>query len=141
MRSLLTISALVEPVAGIALLCCPAAAARLLVGEALEAPAAATVARVGGAGLLALGVACWFARGDSHSGAAKGLVAAMLLYNVATVAILAFAGAGLGLHGVLLWPGVGLHAIMALWCILCLAQSAKRTAGSARAIGNSISPI
>lgn len=98
-----------------------------------------TVARVGGAGLLALGVACWCARGDSHSRAAKGLVAAMLLYNVATVAILAFAGAGLGLHGVLLWPGVVLHAIMALWCIACLVQSAKRTAGSARAIGNSIS--
>ena len=28
----------------------------------------------------------------------------MLLYNVATVALLAFAGIGLGLQGVALWP-------------------------------------
>jgi len=94
-----------------------------MVGAPLEAPAALTVARVGGAGLLALGVACWLARGDTQSRAARGLVAAMLLYDVAAVAVLASAGIGLGLHGVALWPAVVLHAVMTVWCVACLRRS------------------
>jgi hypothetical protein len=50
-------------------------------------PAASTMARVGGAGLLARGIACWFARGVTQSRATRGLVAAMLLYKVAAVAV------------------------------------------------------
>jgi hypothetical protein len=92
----------------------------LLVGAPLETPAASSVARVGGAGLLALGVACWFARDDAQSRAARGVVAAMLLYNAAAIAVLAFAGLGFGLRGVALWPAVVLHAVMAAWCVACL---------------------
>jgi hypothetical protein len=51
------------------------------------------------------------------------LVAAMLLYNIATVTVLAFAGIGFGLHGVALWPAVVLHAVMAVWCVTCLRRS------------------
>jgi len=79
--------------------------------------------RVAGAALLALGVACWLARGDTQSRAARGLVAAMLLYNVATVAVLAFVGIGFGLQGAALWPAVVLHAVMAVWCVACLRRS------------------
>jgi hypothetical protein len=68
--------------AGFALLCFPSITVELLLGAPLETLAALTVARVGGAGLLALGVACWLARGDTQSRAARGLVAAMLLYDV-----------------------------------------------------------
>jgi hypothetical protein len=115
-----TATALIELGAGLALLCCPSAAVVLLVGESLEAPAALTVVRIGGAGLLALGWACWLARGDTHSQSARGLVAAMLLYNVAAAALLAFARVGYGLQGVALWPGVVLHAAMTVWCVACL---------------------
>ena len=101
MKTLHTVTAVIELGAGLALLCCPSATVALLVGGApLEAPAALTVARVGGAGLLALGVACWLARVDTQSPTTRGLVAAMLLYDVAAVAILAFAGIGFGLRGV-----------------------------------------
>ncbi|MGA9723269.1 MAG: hypothetical protein WBQ86_12505 [Candidatus Binatus sp.] len=62
-----------------ALLCLPSAAALLLLGKPLEAPAALTVARIGGAGLLTLAVAFWLARRDSQSRAARGLVAAVVL--------------------------------------------------------------
>jgi hypothetical protein len=123
MKTLHIVTAVIEMGAGLALLCCPSATVALLVGGApLEAPTAWTVARVGGAGLLSLGVACWLARGDSQSRAARGLVAAILLYDVAAVAILAFAGIGFGLHGVALWPAVVLHAAMAVWCVACLRQ-------------------
>jgi hypothetical protein len=123
MKTLHTATAVIELGAGLALVCFPSATAELLVGVPLEAAPALTVARVGGTGLLALGVACWLARGDTQSSAARGLVAAMLLYNVAAVAVLGFAGIGFGLHGLALWPAVVLHAVMTLWCAACLRHS------------------
>lgn len=84
----------------------------------MEAPAALAVARVGGAALLALGVACWLARGDTKSRAARGLVAAMVIYNVGVAIVLGTAGIRLSPVGFVLWPpAVVLHAIMAIWCI------------------------
>jgi hypothetical protein len=88
----------------------------LLVGAPLEAPAALAVARIGGAGLLALAIACWLARSNTESQAARGLVAAMLLYDVAAAAILAYAGISYGLRGAALWPAVILHSAMSVWC-------------------------
>jgi hypothetical protein len=122
MKALHTVTAVIEIGAGLALLCFPSLTVKLLVGAPLETSATLTVARVGGAGLLALGVACWFARRDTQSEAARGLVAAMLLYDVAAVAVLAFAGLGFGLHSVGLWPAVFLHAVMTVWCVACLRQ-------------------
>jgi hypothetical protein len=123
MKTLHAVSAVIELGAGLALLCWPSATALLLVGEPLDGAASSTVARIGGAGLLALGVACWFARRDTLSLAAKGLVAAMLLYDVVAAALLAFAAVGLGLHGLALWPAVVLHAVMTVWCIAWLGRS------------------
>jgi hypothetical protein len=120
MKALHTVTAVIELGAGLALLCFPSKTAALLLGSPLDTPTALTAARVGGAGLLSLGVACWLARGDSQSLAARGLVAAMLLYDFAAVAILAFAGIGFGLHGVALGPAVVLHAAMTVWCVVCL---------------------
>lgn len=120
MKTLETVTSVIELGAGLALLSLPSATAALLVGAPLESPAALSVARVGGAGLLALGVACWLARYDPQSLAARGLVAAMLLYNIAAVAVLAFAGIGFELHSVALWPTVALHAAMTVWCMTSL---------------------
>lgn len=120
MKSLLIVTALVEAATGLALLLSPSLPVSLLLGSSLDAPAALTVGRVAGAALLALGVACWLARDDVESHAAQGLVAAMLLYNIAAVLLLASAGIGSGLRGVGLWPAVVLHAALAIWCIACL---------------------
>lgn len=118
MKPLLVATAAIEFAAGFAFLCVPSNVASLLFGATLDSPAALTTARIGGLGLLTLGVACWLARGDGTSPAARSLVAAMVIYNAG--AAIVFAGAGLGLHGVLLWPVAALHAAMTAWCLLRL---------------------
>jgi hypothetical protein len=123
MKRLLTLSAMIEVPTGLALIAVPSIVVRLLLGSPLDTSAAAMLGRVAGAALLALGVACWLARTDTQSRAARGLLAAMLFYNFAVAALLAFAGLGLGLHGVALWPAVLLHAAMAVWCAACLRRS------------------
>jgi hypothetical protein len=126
MRTLQIASATIELGAGLALLCYPSAAVALLFGARLEGVAALSVGRVCGAALLTLGVACWLARGDTQSRAANGLVAAMLFYDVAVAAVLAFAAIGNGLSGVALWPAVVLHAIMSVWCVACLRHTSLK---------------
>lgn len=122
-KALHTVTAVIEIGAGLALLCFPSVTVTLLVGSPLETSSAQTVARVGGAGLLALGVACWLARiRHAKRSRERGLVAAMLLYAAAPVAVLAFAGLGFGLRSVGLWPAVFLHSVMTVWCVACLRQ-------------------
>jgi len=119
-KKLLIVTALVETATGLLLLMSPTPVVAFLLGASLDAPAALVVARMAGAALLSLGCACWLARNDGPNRAARGLVVAMLLYNGVSVAVLANAGAGAKLVGVLTWPAVALHAALAVWCILCL---------------------
>jgi hypothetical protein len=118
--ALQTATAVIEAGAGLALLCFPSAAVALLLGAPLEASAGLTVARVGGAALLTLGAAFWLARGDTQSRAARGLVAAMVLYNLGVAIILGAAGIRSQPVGIVLWPAVVLHAAMTIWCIMSL---------------------
>ncbi len=120
MKSLFIVTAAAETATGMALMALPSWVASILLGESLDTPAALVVARMTGAALLALGVACWLARNDGKSRAAMGLLSAMLFYNVAAVTVLAYAGIGAGLTGIGLWPAVLLHAALAAWCVACL---------------------
>jgi len=123
MSRLLKLTALIEAVTGLGLITVPSVVVRLLLGSPVDTSAAMMLGRVAGAALFALGIACWLARNDTQSRAARGLVAAMLLYNVAVAALLAFARIGLRLQGMALWPAVVLHAVMAVWCAGCLRRS------------------
>jgi hypothetical protein len=119
-KVLLIVTAAAETATGLALAGVPLLVISLLLGGSLDSPAALVLARMTGAALVSLGVACWLARNDAGSRAARGLVGALLLYNAAAVAVLAYAGAGLRLYGIGLWPTVILHAALAGWCIACL---------------------
>src|SRR3954471_23438286 len=92
MKKLLLVAAMLEAGIGIGLLAVPSAVAQVLLGAPLEAAAPLTVARVAGAALLALGVACWLAFFDAQSCAARGIVSAMVIYNLGAAIILGLAG-------------------------------------------------
>lgn len=134
MKTLLTATAVIEAGAGLALLGLPSATASLLLGTPLDSPAAVSLARIGGAAILALAIVCWLARRDAHSSASRGLVVAMVFYNITVAAVLAFADFGHGMHGMLLWPAVAFHVAMGAWCITVLLRNDGVTAsGQARA--------
>jgi hypothetical protein len=118
-RMLFILTALVEAGTGMALLLSPSLVPQIVLGTALDGAAAPVVARLAGAALLAIGVACWLARDDAPGRAARGLLAAVLLYNVCAAAVLAHAGAVSGLTGIGLWPATAIHAAMAVWCVVC----------------------
>jgi hypothetical protein len=120
MKKLLIVSAVIEVGAGLALLCCPSTIVALLLGSPLDAPAAVTLGRLAGSALFALSVACWFATHDAQSCAAKGVIAAMTLYNLGAVVVLGSAGIQSRPAGVALWPAVILHALMTAWCVTVL---------------------
>ena len=115
MKKLLTITAIIEAATGLGLLTAPAMLAQLLLGGTLDTPAALTVARVGGAALLTISVACWLSRENG-----RAVVTAMLFYNVVIVGLLVHAALALALSGPGLWPTVALHLAFAFWCMACL---------------------
>jgi hypothetical protein len=124
-KSLLAVTGALEAATGLGLLVAPSTIVELLLGAAPGTPAGVTVSRVAGVAILALGVACWLARDDAAYRAAKGLIAAMLLYNVAVVVILVLAWAGPGPFGIAFWPVVLGHAVLAPWCAACLLTRAR----------------
>ena len=131
-KTLLIVTALVETATGLTLLVSPTLVISLLLGASLDAPATLVLARMAGAALLSLGCACWLARNDGPNRAVPGLVPAMLLYNSAAVAVLANAGAGARLVGILMWPTVALHAVLAVWCLACLRSRPRSLVGKAK---------
>jgi len=132
MKQLLTATAAIEVGAGLALLVAPTAVVQLLLGADISG-AAIPLGRVAGAALLALGVACWLARGDARCRATGGLVTAMSLYNLGAVVVLGAAGIQSQTAGIVLWPAVLLHAAMAVWCVsLLLTFHPDTTTGKGR---------
>lgn len=120
MRTLLIVMALLEAIAGLALAASPSLLISLLIGSPVDTGSGSVVGRLAGVALLTLSLACWLARNDQQSRVTAGPVAAMLFYNVAVSALLAYARLGLGLSGIGLWPTLALHVILAVWCIACL---------------------
>jgi len=116
----LLITAVGEGVTGLFLLLWPAVPLALLLGMHAAAPETLLVARVAGTALLAIGLTSGLAQDDTGSQALRAVLAGILLYDVAVAVVLAYAGIGLHLAGILLWPAVVAHAVLAIWCVGCL---------------------
>jgi hypothetical protein len=124
LKLLLRLTALIEIATGLALLAVPAVVIQILLGAEITG-ATVPLARVAGVALLALGVACWLGSYDTQSCASRGVVSAMVIYNVGVVFVLASVGKHWSPVGVALWPTVILHVAMAAWCVASLARSRK----------------
>ena len=124
-KPLLSMIGAAEAATGLVLAVAPSFLVELLLGAAPGTAAGTTVSRVAGVAILAIGVACWLAREDAAGRAARGLIAAMLLYNTAVVAILVLAWTSQGLAGVALWPVVLAHLALAVGCGAALSQEKK----------------
>jgi hypothetical protein len=107
---LLAVAAVVEAATGAALIILPQAVARLLLGANLDG-AGIAVGRVAGIALLSLGLLCWMSRQDTNKTA---VLTAMLAYNLLVTAYLVYLGFDGNLVGRLLWPAVGIHALLTL---------------------------
>ena len=116
-KLLFLVTAFVEGATGLCLLALPALLFAILLGWEQATVDAIFVGRIAGASLLAMGIASWMARNDALAPAQRGLLTGILVYNTAASMLLVFAGAVLKMIGVLLWPAVALHAVLAVWCI------------------------
>jgi hypothetical protein len=124
-KHLLIVTALTEAGTGLVLLVWPPVLFALLLGAERPSPEANFLARIAGAALLAIGVACWLARNDHGGPAQLGLLTGVLIYDVAAAALLAYAGLVLSMVGIALWPAVVLHAALAVWCATCLGKGLR----------------
>jgi len=102
MKWVLVLAAFAEAATGVALLLVPSLVAQLLFSAEL-AGVGTTMARVAGIALIGLGVACW--PGPPRIG--------LLTYSVAAALYLAYVGVAGGPAGILLWPAVVAHLIVA----------------------------
>jgi hypothetical protein len=101
-KSVLVFAAISEIATGVALLLAPSLVGQWLFGVELVDIAMA-LARLAGIALIGLGVACW--PGTPLLG--------MLTYSVAAALYLAYVGYSGGPSGILLWPAVVAHVVLA----------------------------
>jgi hypothetical protein len=126
MKFVLTLAALGEAATGLALVVSPPIVIRLLFGAEI-ADAGVIASRVAGLALIALGIACW------PGAAAARPLGPMLTYS--SLVTIYFLCLGLTRHwtGKLLWPAVGLHAVLSM--LLALTGCKSRKSQAARAPG------
>ena len=108
---LLSLGGVLETVSGLGLLLDPAGGASALFGSSVEG-AGVAIGRIGGGGLLSLGIACWLARKTPASPASVGVGWAYLVYNVVACVTLAWASVALGAGSLPALGGSVLHGVL-----------------------------
>ena len=111
LRRILAFAAAVEVGTGLVLIVDPAIVVELLLGAEVSG-AGTPLGRCFGIALLALGLACWPSRQRAESGSPA--FRAMLTYNALIALYLTYLGTVGHIGGLLLWPGVVLHAVVVL---------------------------
>ena len=112
LRKLFAFAAVVEIGTGLVLMIDPVIVVTLLLGTDVSG-ASTLLARCFGIALLALGLAWWPSRQDAEGGSPT--FRSMVIYNVLISLYLSYLGTGGHLGGgVLLWPAIALHAVVAL---------------------------
>jgi hypothetical protein len=123
-RSLLTIAAALECLAGLAFVLVPGIAIAQLLGAEAHRDAL-MIGRVAGVALLSLGIACWHARADAGGAARTGTLNAITLYNAgAGLLLLVFAATGAS-TALAAWLAGALHLALGTAFALSMRRSAR----------------
>jgi hypothetical protein len=110
---LITLSALLEFLTGVALILVPDFTIALLLGAKAD-PVSQVIARICGVALISISIACWAARTGADSESRIGTIRAITFYNLGAGLIFVAAAAIGQFHGIVIW-GVGLiHLAFAL---------------------------
>jgi hypothetical protein len=124
LRLLLALAGSLEILAGLAALIIPAPMVSLLLGSSLDS-IGVVLARLFGAGVFAIGLACLKARHDAGSPAGVAVSIGITAYNVLAAVVLIWAAAGLGLGGLLLWAAGISHAVLGALFVLALVAARR----------------
>jgi hypothetical protein len=116
MKSLLIVAAFTELIAGLVLVTSPLTLVSILTGIDIIDSAAVLTGRVAGFALLSLSVACWLSRNEMKS--ALTLTRSMLVYNIGVTVILLNSALKTDVPGIVLWPAVALHVVLAGWSLI-----------------------
>jgi hypothetical protein len=108
------VTAALEAATGLALVLAPAAVVALLIGASVDTAGGLVVARVAGIAMFSIAIACWAGRNESGE-ASRGLLLALLVYNVAIALLLIHAAVSSHLRAIGLWPAVVAHLSLAAW--------------------------
>ena len=118
-RSTVKAAAWLEIVVGTICVVSPGLPCSLLFGERPEG-IAILLARFAGLGLLGLGIACL----PSATTVSRRSIVGLLVFNVGVTALFCWIGVATSFHGILLWPVVILHGVLAT-ALLPQARTAK----------------
>ena len=113
----MTTISFLEGATGLALMTFPSFVSVILLGSSLTDPKGIVIARVAGAALVSLAVACWFLRNYDRI---PGFTYALLFYNLASSGLLAHAGFQEDLIGIGLWPALAAHIGISAWIMRLL---------------------
>ena len=113
-QQLLTFASVVEAGTGVIVMIAPALVVKLLVGLDISADGT-LLGRCFGIALLGLAVACWL---GNSGGVTAPAFRGMLIYNALITAFLGYVGAFEQVGGLLLWSGVGFHALVTVLLVL-----------------------
>jgi hypothetical protein len=114
MKSLLTVTALVEGFTGLALAIVPSLVVSILLGTNLIDSNAFIIARLAGAALITIGIACWLSRNHTQYSI---MVKAMLGYNIFSIVLLLYTALVEKISDPGLWPAIMIHFGLLIWCV------------------------
>jgi len=124
LRLLLTLCGGLEILAGLPALISPATVVSLLLGSSLDS-IGVVLARLFGAGVFALGLACLKARDDVRSPAGLAVSIGITAYNLLAAVVLLWTAAGSGLGGLLLWGAGIAHAALGALFVSAIVTSKR----------------
>jgi hypothetical protein len=117
MKSLLTITGLIEGVTGLAFAVVPSLLVSLLLGTSLTDPGAILISRLTGVALSTIAAACLLSSTNTGSFV---MVKVMLGYNTLAMTLLVYAVLFEKISGPGLWPAVLVHFGLMVWSVSSL---------------------